>query len=84
MLGLCFWVGFSLATVSRDYSLIVRLIAVAPPVAEHGFSGMQLLGSRADSVVMAHRLSCFTACRIFPDTGVNPVSPALAGGFFTN
>ena len=36
----------------------------------------------AGSVVMAHRLSCSTACGIFPDQG-SSVSPALAGGFLT-
>ena len=33
------------------------------------------------SGVVAPRLSCSTACGIFPD--LEPVSPALAGGFFT-
>ena len=28
-------------------------------------------------------LSCSTACGIFPDQGLNSVSPALAGRFFT-
>ena len=30
------------------------------------------------SVVEAHRLSCFTACGIFPDEGSQPVSPTLS------
>ena len=30
---------------------------------------------------MAHGLSCFMACGIFPDPGIEPVSPALTGGF---
>ena len=38
---------------------------------------------RAGSVVVAHRLSCSVACGIFPDQDLNPVSPALAGGFLT-
>ena len=32
---------------------------------------------------MAHRLSCFVACGIFPDQGSNPMSLALAGRFLT-
>ena len=35
------------------------------------------------SVVVAHGLSCSTACGIFPGRGLEPVSPALAGGFLT-
>ena len=31
---------------------------------------------------MAHGLSCSAACGIFPNPGLKPVSPALAGGFF--
>ena len=30
----------------------------------------------------AHRLSGSTACGVFLDRGLNPMSPALAGGFF--
>ena len=33
------------------------------------------------SVVAAHGLGCPGACGIFPDTGIEPVSPALAVGF---
>ena len=32
---------------------------------------------------MAHRLSCPEACGIFLDPGIEPVSPALAGGLLT-
>ena len=32
---------------------------------------------------MVHRLSCSVACGIFPGPGLEPVSPALAGGFLT-
>ena len=35
------------------------------------------------SVVVVHGHRCPAACGIFPDQGSNPVSPALAGGFFT-
>ena len=31
------------------------------------------------SVILVHWLSCSAACRIFPDQGLNPLSPALAG-----
>ena len=36
----------------------------------------------AGSVVVTHRLSCSAACGILPQ-GLEPVSPALAGGFST-
>ena len=35
------------------------------------------------SVVVAHGLRCSTACGIFPDQGLNPWPPALAGRFLT-
>ena len=35
------------------------------------------------SVVVAHGLSCSTACGNLPGSGTEPVSPAWAGGFFT-
>ena len=35
------------------------------------------------SVVVVHRLSCPTTCGIFPDPGIELVSPALAGSFLT-
>ena len=41
-------------------------------------------GSRcADSVVVAHGLSCSAACGMFPDQGSNPCPLALAGRFST-
>ena len=61
------------------------LLAVASLVAElglqaHGLQQLWLTGSvvvarglqSAGSVVVAHRLSCSTACGIFPDQGLNP------------
>ena len=37
------------------------------------------------SVVVAHRLSCLTACEIFiPGPGTEPLSPALASRFLTS
>ena len=60
--------GLSLAAASRGHSLIVMrglLIEVASFTAEHG-----LQGTRASGVV-AHRLSCSMAYRIFLDQGSN-------------
>ena len=61
------------------------LPGVASPAAEHGFQArgpqqLRLVGSRVQdqqlwctgSVVVAHGLSCSTACGIFPDQGSNP------------
>jgi len=36
------------------------------------------------SVIVAHGLSCFEACRVFPEEGIEPVSPALAAGFLSS
>ena len=35
------------------------------------------------SIVVVHRLSCSAASRRLPGLGIEPVSPALAGRFFT-
>ena len=49
-----------------------------------GFSCCRALGSRWEaSVVAAHRLSCSEACGIFPEPGIEPMSPALPGRFLT-
>ena len=60
---------------------------------EHAGSVVAVCGlSRCDSqalectgsVVAAHRLSCPTACEILlPQPGIEPMSPALEGGFLT-
>ena len=48
-------------------------------IAVHG-----LYSCGAGSVVVAHRLSCYTARGILvPGPGIEPVSPALQGGFLT-
>ena len=47
-------------------------------VGAHRFSGY------TDSVAVEHRLSCFMACGILaPPPGIEPMSPALQGGFLT-
>ena len=69
VLGLCCSAGFSLIMESEGYSPVSvcrLLIAVAFLVAKHGLQSMQA------SVVVAHGLSCSTACAIFPDQGSNP------------
>ena len=62
--------GYSLIAVCR------LLIAVASLVAVHGLQ-------RAGSVVVAFRLRCPVTCGIFPDSGIEPVFPALQGRFLT-
>ena len=50
----------------------------------HGLQEFQLEGSRAGAqMVVPHRLSCSTACGIFPDKRWNPCLLALKGGFLT-
>ena len=58
----------SLVVVGRKYSLAAVSglpVAVASLVAEHGLQS-------AGSVLVAHRLSCLSACGIFQDQGSNP------------
>ena len=74
--------GFSPAAVSGSYSpavVLEPLTALAPLAAEHGFQSARAsvavasqLGS-AGSIVAAHN----------PRSGVEPMYPASAGGFFT-
>ena len=78
-LGLC---CFSWALPSCDQGLLFiavhrLLIEVASFVEEHGLEGTWT------SVVVGHGLSCSEVCAMFPDQGLNTMSPALAGGFFT-
>ena len=97
MLGLRCCMGFFLLVASGGCSIVAvlgLLIAVAS-LAEHRLQGMWLQWLRhvgsvfavpglqsVDSLV-AHGLCCSTACGIFLDQGMEPLSPALAGGFFT-
>ena len=81
--------GFSLVGASGGYSpaAVCRLrVAVAPPVAEHGLcsawaSAAAILEHRPSSC--STRLSCSKVCGYLPGSGIESVSPALAGGFFT-
>ena len=51
----------------------------------NGFSGCGAWALGAgSSVVRAHRLSCSMACGNLPGPGIEPVSPALAGGFLSS
>ena len=85
MLDLCCHAGFSQVAGSRADSLIVvrgLLIAVASLVA----LGLSSCGSWAlerGFSSLVHGLSCSVACGIFPGSGIEPVFPALAGGFLT-
>ena len=71
--------GFlSLVAARGGYSAVTvhgLLIAVAFLVAEHGVRS-------TGSALVAHRLSCSAACGS-SGSGIEPVSPALAGRFFT-
>ena len=94
VLGLCcFMRAFSSCSERGLLFLVVRglLIAVASLVAEHGLQarGLQQLWL-AGSVVVARGLSsCGSRAQLLhdmwdlPGPGLEPVSPALAGGFLT-
>ena len=59
--------------LSMEPSLLIVGASLAErPGLETTSSAVELLG-----------LSCSLACGIFPDQGLEPVSPALTGGFFT-
>ena len=86
--GLCCCSGFSLAVMGDALQLQCVAFSLQCLLL------LQRMGSRRggvgsavhrlqSSVVVAFGLCCSTACGIFPDQGSNPVSPALAGGFFT-
>ena len=64
MLGLCCCAGFSPVAVSGSYSLVVVCIGVS-------FQSLLLLWLPG-SIVVAPGLRCVTACRVFPDQGLNP------------
>ena len=66
--------GLSLVMASGGYSSLQSL----------GFSlQWLLLLQNVSSVVGVHGLSCFVACGIFLNQGLNPCSPALAGRFLS-
>ena len=78
--------AWTLSTVSGSYSLVVMLgllMAVASLSVERGLStcGSQALEHRLSSCGAQAHLCCHL-CDL-PGPGVEPVSPALAGGFLT-
>ena len=72
VLGLCCCMDFSLVVLCR------LLIAVASLAVEHGLYGTQAPAVAAPglqntgSIVVAHELSCSTACEILSDQGSSP------------
>ena len=70
-----------------DQELFVALCGLLIAMASLGQHGLRLPSFSSFSfpgyIVLVHRLSCSEAHVIFLDQGLNPVSPALAGGFFT-
>ena len=91
VLSLCCCTDFSLVLVSRGYSPVAAhrlLTPVASLVAEHRLQvqGLQQLWLPG----LEHRLnSCGQRAQLlwdmwdFPEPGIKPMSPVLAGGFFT-
>ena len=96
-LGLCCYVVFFLVVASRGYSLVVGcrlLIVVASLVGKHGLWGVQasVIAARelssCSSQAQEHRFSgcgtqAYLPCSMWdlPDPGIEPMSPALAGGY---
>ena len=80
-----FWLRHVLVAAHGLFVVACRLLVVAcgfslsscgtraPGRVGSAVGGMQALSLRCVcSVVVAHRLSCFAACGIFPDQGSNP------------
>ena len=98
MLGLRCCTGFSLVVKSGGYSLVVVCVGFSLRwllLWGTGSRGHRLSGTQASAVAthgrsrwgswaLEHRLdSCSAACGIFLHQGIESVSLALAGGFFT-
>ena len=81
--------GLSLVVASRDCSgvvfrgLLVARSAQVSVAAATGALHLSLRGPRAQAPGVVHGLSHSEACRISWGPGVEPVSPALSGGFLT-
>ena len=69
VLGLPCYAGFSLVVVSGGYSVVVVYRLLSAVALRHVHSELWRPGSRAQA-------------QYFPDYGIEPMSPALAGGFF--
>ena len=92
-LGLWCCKGFSLAVGTGGSSLLAVhgfLTVVASLVGEHGLSSCAMWLSSCGSRALGHRLnSCGTQAKFLygtwdlPRSRIEPVFPALAGGFFT-
>ena len=80
--GLCCCADSSLVMVKGGCSPVAvhrLLMAVASLAVEHRLQGTRASvvlapGIQSPSSILAHRLSCSTACGIFPDQGWNHVS----------
>ena len=97
MLSLCCYLGFSLDAGSRDYSLVATcglLIAAASYVVERGCAGFRSCGGmwaqELCSQALEHRRRSGAEwaqllCSMWdlPGFRIEPMSPALAGEFFT-
>ena len=88
VLGLHCFEGSSLVAASRGPSLVVvhrLLISGASLVAEHRLWGSwaSVVAACGQLIAAVHRFSCSAACGNLPGLGVEPTSPALAGGSFT-
>ena len=77
VLGLCHCVGLSLATGYSLAAVCELLLAVASLVAEHGLEGTLA------TIAVAPRAELPHSMWELPSPGIKPVSPGLAGGFFT-
>ena len=75
-------VGFPVVVVCGLLTVAARLVAERVLWA-HGLQWLQCVGSSTGSVVRGTWVSCSTSCGNLPGPGMEPVSPALAGGFFT-
>ena len=74
--------GFSLRRLFLQWSVGFRVLGLQ--WFQHRGSVVAVFRLRsAASAVVAQGLSCSTVCGIFPDQGLNPMFPTLAGRLFT-
>ena len=94
VLGLCCCMGLSLVAASRGYSLF-RCAGFSLQWSRalgHRLQQLWCVGSTVavptlqstDSIVVAHRLQLLCGMWDLPRPGIEPMSPTLAGGFFTS
>ena len=75
--------GVSRCRARRGGCSPVASLAEPRSPGHQGFGSCGFGAQSSDSAVGVHRLSCTAACGNLPRRGIEPVSPALTGGFLS-